>query len=69
MKEEQLTVVNIPHRMLEHVREHGDPNKIIPFILRTHLDAVKKNIAEDHEYHTKIATTTALVLLFWFVIF
>lgn len=59
--------VSLPQKMLEHVQEHGDPNTIIPFIIRTHLNAVKKNLAEDHcryERMNHAVIFSALLVLF-----
>jgi hypothetical protein len=54
--------VSLPVKMFEHVKEHGNPKTIVPFIIRTHLDAVEKSIRADREYH-KHVIRSAIALL------
>jgi hypothetical protein len=64
--------VSLPSRMLDHVRKHGDPETIIPFMIRVHLDYVKKSIDEDscgfHQVKSGVSKTVvvALCLIFSF---
>ena len=59
--------VRLPSKMLEHVKEHGDPETIIPFVIRVHLDAVKKNVEEMHKRHPEMYVSTVSALSFLFL--
>lgn len=59
--------VSLPSKMLEHVRTHGDPETIIPFMIRVHLDSVKKSISEDscsfHRVKSGVSKTVVVLCL------
>jgi hypothetical protein len=46
--------VSLPVKMFEHLKEHGNPETIVVFVIQTHLDAVKKSIRDDKEYHKHV---------------
>lgn len=49
-KGKPMIEVQIPKTMIENVRKYGDPQTIIPFIIKTHLLALKKKIEESPEF-------------------
>jgi len=60
--------IRLPRKMLEDIRKHGDPETIIPFVIRVRLDALKRSIEEEKLDHMdKLVMIPAVSLLSLFI--
>jgi hypothetical protein len=63
-----LRVVHLPRVMIEYVKEHGDPETIIPFMVRNHLNIMKQSLEEEsRKQEKKNYKPTGLPILFFLV--
>ena len=65
---EAMKKISLPEKMLEHVRKHGDPETIIPFIVEVHLKEMKKIVNDGTcSNHMKKIEAVACSLVFIFL--
>jgi hypothetical protein len=57
--------ISMPRKMLEHVKEHGDPETIIPHMVQVHLEAMKQYVKTE-EKQTEKSLKNAILTIAYF---